>query len=127
MFELPRIRYFSDYYHYVVGLIDRSDIVINRSTPGKFIGVSARATTVSDIYAPDVGGFPDESSQTFDASNGLIFRDGSFLRFLERVQVGRRIGTRVLAYSYHYQRPDEGFFIRFDFEELPTPVSRRRR
>ncbi|MBC8233844.1 hypothetical protein H8E77_30210 [bacterium] len=101
-------------------MIDRNDIVINRSTLGKSIGVRARATVVGDIYAPDVSGFPDESAQSFDESNGLIFRDGSFLRFLERVQVGRRIGARVLAYSYHYQRPGEDFFIRFDFEELPT-------
>jgi len=120
MLDLPRIRYFSDYYHYIVGLIDRSNIVINRSTLGKSTGVRARATTVSDIYAPDVSGFPDESAQPFDENNGLIFKDGSFLRFLERIQVGRRIGARVLAYSYHYQRPGEDFFIRFDFEELPT-------
>jgi hypothetical protein len=83
-------------------------------------GVNARATTVGDIYAPDTGGFPGESAQSFDENNGLIFRDGSFLRFSERIQVGRHVGARMLAYSYHYQRPGEYFFIRFDFEELPT-------
>lgn len=120
MLDLPRIRYFSDYHHYIVGLIDRSDIVINHSTLSKSIGVNARPTTVGDIYAPDTGGFPDESAQPFDENNGLIFRDGSFLRFSERIQVGRHVGARMLAYSYHYQRPGEDFFIRFDFEELPT-------
>ncbi|MBC8236102.1 hypothetical protein H8E77_41680 [bacterium] len=32
MRKFPDIRYFSDYYHHIVGLVDKSSIVINRTT-----------------------------------------------------------------------------------------------
>jgi len=121
MRKFPDIRYFSDYYHHIVGLIDKSDIVINRATLTKSRRWSTASITVAEIRAPEIGRYPDETALPFDEGNGLIFRDGSFLRFSETVSVNRREGTEMLEYSYHYQRPDENFFIRFDFEELPPP------
>ncbi|MBM3234960.1 hypothetical protein FJZ31_01545 [Candidatus Poribacteria bacterium] len=121
MRRFPDIRYFSDYYHYIVGLIDKSDIVINRITLTKSYRWSTASITTGEIRAPEIGGYPDETAQSFDERNGLIFRDGSFLRFSETVSVNRRDGVTMLDYSYHYQRLNENFFIRFDFEELPSP------
>jgi len=121
MRRFPDIRYFPDYYHYIVGLIDKSNIVINRATLTKSRRWSTASITVAEIRAPEIGGYPDETAQPFDERNGLIFKDGSFLRFSETVRVNRREGAIVIDYSYHYQHPDENFFIRFDFEELPSP------
>jgi len=120
MRKFPNIRYFSDYYHYIAGLIDKSGIVINRRTLTKSLKGRTASITVGEVRAPEIGRYPDETALPFDESNGLIFRDGSFLRFSETVGTNRREGTTVLEYSYHYQRPDEDFFIRFDFEELPS-------
>ena len=120
MRKFPDIRYFSDYYHYAVGLIDKSDIVINRVTLTKSRRWSTASITVGEVRAPEIGRYPDETALLFDERNGLIFRDGSFLRFSEKVSANRREGTTVLGYSYHYQRPNENFFIRFDLEELPS-------
>jgi len=121
MRKFPNIRYFSDYYHHIAGLIDKSGIVINRRTLTKSLKGRTASITVGEVRAPETGGYPDETALPFDEGNGLIFSDGSFLRFLETVSVNRREGTEMLEYSYHYQRPDENFFIRFDFEELPPP------
>jgi hypothetical protein len=121
MRKFPNIRYFSDYYHHIIGLIDKSGIAINRTTLTKSLKVRTAPIIVGEIRAPEAGGYPDETSLSFDESNGLIFKDGSFLRFSEKVSVNRREGTTLFGYSYHYQRPNENFFIRFDFEELPSP------
>lgn len=120
MRKFPDIRYFSDYYRYVVGLMDKSDIVINRATLNKSRRWSTAPITVGEVQAPEASSYPDETALPFNESNGLILKDGSFLRFSEKVHSHRREGTTVLGYSYHYQRPDENFFIRFDFEELPS-------
>jgi len=120
MHNFPDIRYFSDYYHYILGLIDKSGIVLNRSTLTKSLRWRTASIAIGEVQAPATSGFPDDTALPFDENNGLIFRDGSFLRFTEKVQVDRREGATILEHSYHYQRPNEIFFIRFDFEELPT-------
>ncbi len=121
MTNFPNIRYFSDYYHYLVGLLDTSGIVLDRASLNKSLKTRTPAFMEGKINAPGVSGYPDETARPFDASNGIVFIDGSFLRFNETVRVSRRRGTELISYSYHYQRPGENFFIRFDFEELPTP------
>jgi hypothetical protein len=73
------------------------------------------------VGAPCNGEFPDESALTFDPRHGLILIDGSLLRFQERVRMVRQWQmVEVLAYSYHYQSPTEGFFFRFDHEAAPA-------
>lgn len=121
MINFPDIKYLGEYYHYIVGLFDRSGIVSNRTSLNKSVRTRSPAILEAKIFAPGVSGYPDETALPFDEINGIVLTDGSFLRFDETVRVSRRRGTDILAYSYHYQRPNENFFIRFDFEELPTP------
>jgi hypothetical protein len=126
MNNLLGITYFSDYYHYVIGLLDRLGIVADRSTLAKSSRVRAPSIVIGEVRAPRESGFLSESALPFESRNGIIFLDGSFLRFKETVQVNRRTGTKILAYSYHYQRPGENFFVRFDSEEQPTLDSFRK-
>jgi len=120
MSHLAKIRYFSEYYHYVVGVLDRSGIILSRASLSKSIILRSTEQLIGDVYAPENSGFPCSDAASYNKSNGIVFRDGSFLRFYERVRVRRRDGTEILGYSYHYQRPGEVFFARFDFEETPT-------
>jgi len=116
----PQIRFFHEYFRYIVGICDKAGIFLSRSTLNKLLRTSTPTFQIGEVSAPQSGGFPDESAQAFDERNGLILLDGSFLRFFEKVQVSRRNGVKILAYSYHYQRTGENFFFRFDFEEEPT-------
>jgi hypothetical protein len=118
--EIAQIRYFSEYFHYIVGLLDRSQIFFSRAALGRRLRREAAGIQEGWVFAPFSGRFPDESSVLFDERNGLILMDGSFLRFIEEVKVSRRTGAEVFNYSYHYQRPSENFFFRFDFEKEPT-------
>lgn len=120
MANFANIRYLGEYYHYVVGLLDRSGIVLSRASLSKSIVMSSTAYIIGEILAPDVGSIPDTEAAAFSESNGIVFRDGSFLRFVERVRISRRTGTEIFDYSYHYQRPGEDFFVRFDFEKTPA-------
>ena len=51
---------------------------------------------------------------------GMVFADGSFLVFYEVVRFGYQHETDTepkiyrLSYSYHYQRPEDHFYFRFD-------------
>ncbi len=74
--------------------------------------------SVGEAYLPSRGTFEKLTPQSEPA--GLIFRDGSFLVFQEIVHFGYRTETdseptlyRTL-YSYHYQRPPDYFYFRFD-------------
>ncbi len=72
------------------------------------------------------GEFYLPSRETFEKTNpqseptGLIFADGSFLTFFEVVRFGYRDESATepaiyrLKYSYHYQRPADHFFFRYD-------------
>jgi len=120
MANFAKIRYLSEYYHYVVGLLDRSGIVLSRASLSKSTIMRSKGHIIGEVLAPNVGSFPGADASVFNESNGIIFRDGSFLRFVERVRVSRRIGTEIFEYSYHYQRPGEDFFVRFDFEKTPA-------
>lgn len=48
-----------------------------------------------------------------DSPRGVVFNDDSFLVVYEKWSVRE---DRLLAYKYHYQRPD-GWFVRYDMEE----------
>ena len=104
------MRSFSEYYSWLLGVIDRSGIVRDRSgmakrPTGKFTG---------HIFAPTERGFAKPGASPM----GLIFVDGAYMRFRENVRIGRRGGVERLAYSYHYQRPD-GYYFRYDLRERP--------
>lgn len=117
----PRVRFLHEYYHYVVGMIDKSGIVADRSALNKVLEASTPGIQSGLVGAPCNGEFPDETALIFDPRNGLILIDGSLLRFQERVRVVRQWqSVEVLAYSYHYQSPGEEFFFRFDHEVTPA-------
>jgi hypothetical protein len=71
-----------------------------------------------EIYLPAHTIFEKLTPQSDPA--GLIFRDGSFLVFQEIVHFGYRNETDSgptiyrTRYSYHYQRPTDYFYFRYD-------------
>lgn len=71
-----------------------------------------------EIYLPSQATFEKTSPQS--NPTGLIFADGSFLTFFEVVRFGYRDESVTepaiyrLKYSYHYQRPADYFFFRYD-------------
>lgn len=56
---------------------------------------------------------------------GIIFKDGSFLNFVERIVIDDDQKVRHVFYNYHYRRPD-GYFFRYDKweEPFPDPIKR---
>jgi len=73
---------------------------------------------VGEAYIPSRDIFQKLTPQSEPA--GLIFQDGSFLVFQEIVHFGYRSETDTeptihrTLYSYHYQRPTDFFYFRFD-------------
>lgn len=108
---------FSRYYSWLLGLIDKSGIVRDRST------VARRQTSkfAGRILAPEEDGFARPGTPPA----GLIFLDGAYLRFLEEIVISPDGDVQRLVYSYHYQRPD-GYYFRYDKLEHPIddPVKR---
>lgn len=96
---------FSRYFSWLIGTIDKSGIVIDRSSLMKIV----REKRGGVIRAPGDGGFAKEGVPPA----GLIFVDGAFLRFEEEVVVARDGFITHVSYSYHYQRPD-GYYFRYD-------------
>jgi hypothetical protein len=90
----------------IVSRIDRLTIDISPSGSGS-------------IYLPSPAIFERINPST--APLGLVFVDGSFLIFKETVRYGyidkKAAAPQVyrLEYSYHYQRPQENSFFRYDF------------
>ena len=81
---------------------------------------------VGEAYLPSRNIFEKLTPQS--EPTGLIFRDGSFLVFQEIVHFGYRDETSPeptlyrTRYSYHYQRPADHFYFRFDHHpELGEP------
>jgi hypothetical protein len=107
---------FSKYYSWLLGIIDKSGIVSDRST------MTRRQTSKFSgrILAPDERGFAKPAL----SPTGLIFVDGAYLRFLEEIVIVNR-EVQHLTYSYHYQRPD-GYYFRYDKLSQPfeDPVER---
>jgi len=65
MRKFPDIRYFSDYYHHIAGLVDKSGIVINRRTLTKSLKGRTASITVGEVQAPEAGSYPDETALPF--------------------------------------------------------------
>jgi hypothetical protein len=71
-----------------------------------------------EIYLPSRGAFEKTAPDSSPA--GLIFPGGSFLvahelvTFDYRDAAAREPTLHRLAYSYHYQRPDDGYYFRYD-------------
>ena len=99
---------FHHYFGWLVGLIDKTKMISDRSSLtclplGKHEGV---------VRAPKISGFFEPSMPP-----GLVFRDGSYLRFKEEIRIEN--GSYVLlSYAYHYERPD-GYYFRY--EKLKEP------
>ena len=111
------MKHFSDYVSWLLGVIDSSGIVRDRSMVAR-VQHSRRAGL---IMAPRESGFAKPGM----APIGLIFIDDSFLRFQEYVVIQNDGSVLRRFYTYHYQRPD-GYYFRYDKLERPfdDPVKR---
>jgi hypothetical protein len=89
------------------------------------VGAAVQPLTVSisnegigEVFLPSRDVFEKISPQ--NQPTGLVFADGSFLVFYEVVRFGYRNETATepaiyrLSYGYHYQRPVDHFYFRFD-------------
>jgi len=82
------------------------------------VTISISRDGTGEIYLPARTIFEKLTPQS--NPTGLIFRDGSFFVFQEIVHFGYRSETDTeptlyrTCYSYHYQRPAEHFYFRFD-------------
>ncbi|GEM_PF-904712 len=109
---------FSDYKSWLLGQIDelgkgkiyKLGIVRDRSA----LCFSQKNRDEGLVMAPREGGFAKPGT----LPDGLIFVDGSFLRFRERIVIKKDGSIEWVFYNYHYQRPDD-YFFRYD--KLPQP------
>ncbi len=101
---------FSEYRSWLLGQIDKSGIIRDRSN----ICFSQKNRDEGLVSAPRESGFAKPGG----LPEGLIFIDGAFLRFQERIIIKKDGSIERVFYSYHYQRPD-GYFFRYD--KLPRP------
>ena len=89
------------------------------------VGAAVQPLTISisnegigEVFLPTQDIFEKISPQSQPI--GLVFMDGSFLVFYEVVRFGYRNETARkpmmyrLSYGYHYQRPADHFYFRFD-------------
>ncbi len=111
------MKHFSDYVSWLLGVIDISGIVHDRSTIAR-IQHSRRAGLV---MAPRESGLAKPGMPPI----GLIFIDDAFLRFQEYVIIQNEGSILRASYTYHYQRPD-GYYFRYDKLKHPfaNPVGR---
>lgn len=89
---------------------------------------------IAEVYLPSSKYFEKISPQSQPA--GMIFADGSFLVFYEIIRYGYPDDEAIVPtiyrtkYSYHYQRPIDYFYFRFDKHpdvSEPQTVRRSRR
>lgn len=104
---MKRLRNFSDYFHQVVSTIDKSGIVMDRSS-------------LSHTYVDRRSGVVKAPRVIRGERPGLVFRDGSTMNFWEKVRIEADGTITKIAYVYHYERPD-GFFFRYEKLEEPHP------
>lgn len=104
------MKHFSEYFRWVLGVIDKSGIVQDRSSLFR----EHVKRTEGIVRAPKVGGFAKPGAPLA----GLLFVDGAVLRFEERITIERDGTIRHVFYSYHYQRPS-GWYFRYDKLESP--------
>lgn len=111
------MKYFSDYMSWLLGIIDTSGIVRDRSTVTRI--QDSRQTGL--VMAPRESGFAKPSVPPI----GLVFIDDAFLRFQEYVAIQSDGSILRQYYTYHYQRPD-GYYFRYDKLERPfnDPIQR---
>lgn len=80
--------------------------------------VSISNDSVGEVFLPSRDAFQKINPQS--QPTGLIFVDGTFLVFYEVVRFGYPSETDTepriyrLSYGYHYQRPQDHFYFRFD-------------
>ena len=87
------MKHFSDYASWLLGVIDKSGIVRDRSSVVRVQKGRRRGL----IMAPAESGFAKPGAPAM----GLIFLDGAFLRFQEYVVMKRDNSISRLHYSYH--------------------------
>lgn len=90
--------------------------IINRIDP---LAVDISPESIGSIYSPSLEYFSRITPDSPPA--GIIFLDGSFLVFKEIASYGyptpKSPNPEIyrLEYSYHYQRPRDNTFFRYDF------------
>ena len=84
---------------------------------------------VGEVYLPSRSTFEHLHPQS--QPTGLVLADGSFLTFFEVVRFGYPDESAAkpqlyrLRYSYHYQRPADQFFFRYDHHpDIGRPETR---
>lgn len=60
--------------------------------------------------------FPQELTHVklTTSPTGIVFRDGSFLVGYEAVEIDAQGEVTPLVYKYHYLRPMDGYYFRYD-------------
>ena len=114
---MGRVRRFSNYVTWLLGVMDTSGIVKDRSQVSR-LQLNRRE---GEVMAPKITGM----AKSGVAPMGIIFEDDSFLRFIEKVRIELDGSVTLKSYSYHYQRPD-GYYFRFDKLEQPFADSSKR-
>jgi len=104
-----KVKRITEYFHWILGTIDKSGIVADRSAAS----FKVRSKCQAAVYAPRI------RSQR----SGLIFCDNSTLNLREEIRISRSGELDVISYVYHYERPD-GFFFRYEklAEPHPDPI-----
>jgi len=102
---------FRHYFGWLVGLIDKTGMISDRSS----LTCLPLDKREGIVRAPKMTGFFEPGKPP-----GLVFKDGSFLRFKEEVQVAKGGSYVLLSYAYHYDTPD-GYYFRY--EKLRKPHS----
>jgi hypothetical protein len=81
--------------------------------------INISSNGIGEVYLPSRSTFEKIEPQSQPV--GLVFVDGSFLVFQEIVRFGYQDESATeaviyrLKYSYHYQRPTDYFFFRYDY------------
>jgi hypothetical protein len=95
-----KAKFVHEYYHNVVGAIDKSGVFLDRSSLGKVLTLDSGQSQVGQILAPLSGEMADPTAQPYDPSNGLVLRNGAFLNMRETVRITRDGVMEWLSYSY---------------------------
>lgn len=118
---MMKVRFVHEYYHNLVGAIDKSGIFLDRSSLGRGTTLDSGQAQIGRILAPLSGAMADPTAQPYDPSNGLVLHNGAFLNVRETVRVARDGTGGWLDYSYHYQDPRGGYYFRFEKDSTPDP------
>jgi hypothetical protein len=118
---MKKVRFAHEYYHLVVGAIDKSGIFADRASLGKTAVFEVDGKQHIEILASLRGARIDLTARLYDSNVGLVLLNGTLLGIRELVEVTRGGTVTRLRYSYHYQDPRDGYYFRFEKDLTPDP------